>query len=110
MFTSADALRVDIQQLNALYLATNRDLARTDLEQARILSGLSSDVLTALAQAPQAQVQRFLAETRVLLFQGRFDLAFWLALGKALTAPGADEGTLRLLAEQATLRAVLEAP
>lgn len=110
MLTPSDAIRVDIHHLNHLYLATNRDLAQTDLEQARILSGLSPEVLTTLAQAPQAKVQRFLAENRVLLFQVRFDLAFWSALGKALTAPGSDEAALRLLAEQATLRAVLESP
>lgn len=106
----ANVTQVDIHFLNQLYLATNRDLAQTDLEQARILSGLSPDVLTTLAQAPQAKVQCFLAETKVLLFQARFDLTFWEQLGQALTNPGSNESVLRLLAAQATLRAVLEAP
>jgi len=103
-------LQTDIQKLNQIYLMTNRELAQADLEQARIVSGLSPDVLTTLARAPQAHIAQFLEETKVLLFQPRFDFTFWSSLGQALTNPGPHESVLRLLATQATLRAVLEAP
>lgn len=103
-------LQTDIQKLNQIYLMTNRELAQADLEQARIVSGLSPDVLTTLARAPQAHIAQFLEETKVLLFQPRFDVTFWLALGQALAAPAQATPARRLLAAQATLRAVLEAP
>lgn len=96
----------DISGLNRLYLLKVRELARTDLEEVQILSGLGNDVLQQLAQTPLVLLQAFLDETPVLLFRVRFERPFWRSLGEGLNT-GRKESLLQF-AVQATLLAAVE--
>ena len=96
----------DINGLNRLYLLKVRELARTDLYEAQILSGLGNDVLQQLAQAPLVLLQAVLDETPVLLFRARFDRSFWRSLGEGLST--ARKESLQQFAVQATLLASVD--
>ena len=100
-------IRAETADLVGGYLVFARELARRDIEQARIVTGLPRAFLEILTQATVAHIRGQLVALGTIPFVPRLPLAYWDHLARALCGPQVPDE--RLASYAAALSARFEA-